>query len=83
MDPDTLGTDRSAVIFRFVLRNFKGMLSVLKQFLVTESPLKTMKKDFHFNLKALFVLKIFKFFFFTFWSCRKTNLRLILKIVTL
>ena len=28
----------------------------------TESSLKMMKNDFHFTLKALFVLKIFKFF---------------------
>ena len=33
----------------------------LRQFLATESPLKLMKNAFCFNLKALFVLKIFKF----------------------
>ena len=36
----------------------KGPLSGLKQFLVTESPLKIMKNAFYFILKALFVLKI-------------------------
>ena len=40
---------------------FKGVLSGLTQFLATESPLKIMEKDFHFTLKALFILKIFKF----------------------
>ena len=39
----------------------KGALSALRQFLATESPLKVMKKVFCFTLKALFVLKIFKF----------------------
>ena len=33
----------------------------LRQLLATESPLKMMKNAFHFILKALFVLKIFKF----------------------
>ena len=40
---------------------FKGALSYLRQFLATESPLKMMKYAFYFDLKALFVLKIFKF----------------------
>ena len=39
----------------------KGALSGLRQFLVTESPLKMMKNAFYFTSKALFVLKIFKF----------------------
>ena len=37
-----------------------------------ESPLKTMKIDFYFMLKGVFVLKIFQFFVRLFWSCRKT-----------
>ena len=41
---------------------FKGILSGLRQFLATESPLKMMKNVFYFISKALFVLKIFKFF---------------------
>ena len=42
----------------------KGALSGLRQFLVTESPLRLMKNAFYFlTLKALFVLKIFKFLF--------------------
>ena len=39
----------------------KGALSGLIQFLATESPLKMMKNAFDFTVKALFVLKIFKF----------------------
>ena len=38
-----------------------GSHSDLKQFLESESPLKTMKNTFYFTLKALFVLKIFRF----------------------
>ena len=39
----------------------KGALSGLRQFLATESPLKMMRNAFYFTSKALFVLKIFKF----------------------
>ena len=39
----------------------KGEFSGLRQNLATESPLKMMKNAFHFTLKSLFVLKIFKF----------------------
>ena len=39
----------------------QGVLSCLRQFLATESPLKRMKNAFYFTSKALFVLKIFKF----------------------
>ena len=45
---------------------FKGALSGLWQSLATESPLKKMKNAFHFTLKALFVLKIFKYLFWLF-----------------
>ena len=41
---------------------------------LTESPLKMIKNSFYFNLKALFVLKIFKFLWRLFWSCRKSGL---------
>ena len=53
--------------------NIKGALSGLRQLLATESPLKMMKNGFYFTSKALFVLKIFKFFVLTFWSCSKTT----------
>ena len=39
----------------------KDALSSLRQFLANESPLKLMKNAFHLTLKALLVLKIFKF----------------------
>ena len=41
---------------------FKGALSGLKQFLAIESPLKMIKNNFYFTLKAPLVVKIFKFF---------------------
>ena len=44
----------------------KGALSGLRQFLATESSLKMMKNNFYFTLKALSVLKIFKFLFWVF-----------------
>ena len=40
---------------------YKGALSGLRQSLPSESPLKIMKNAFCFIIKALFVLKIFKF----------------------
>ena len=39
----------------------KDALSGQRQFLTTQSPLKMLKNVFYFNLKPLFVLKIFKF----------------------
>ena len=51
-----------------------------------KSPLKMTKNVFYFVLKAFFVLKMFTFFFTTFWSCRKSSLirkiRLISKFMT-
>ena len=44
-----------------LLSIFNDALSVLRQFLATESPLKMLKKAYYFTLKALFILKIFKF----------------------
>ena len=55
-----------------VSEQLKGALSGLRQSLTTESPLEMMKNAVYFTLKALFVLKIFKIFVLTFWSCRKT-----------
>ena len=49
-----------------------GALSGLRQFLATESPLKIMKNAFYFTSKALFILKIFNFLSWLFWSCSKT-----------
>ena len=42
--------------------SLKGALSGLRHFLANESPLKIMKNAFYFTSKALFVLKILKFF---------------------
>ena len=39
----------------------KGALSGLRKCLATENHLKIMRNAFYFALKALFVLKIFKF----------------------
>ena len=43
------------------LRNVKGALTGLRQYLATESPLKMMKNAFYFTSNALFILKKFKF----------------------
>ena len=43
-------------------KHLKDALSGLRQFLAIENPLKMMKNAFCFTSKALFVLKIFKFF---------------------
>ena len=39
----------------------KGILSGLRQFLVSENPFKMMENDLYFTLIVLFVLEIFKF----------------------
>ena len=44
-----------------IISSFKDALSYLRQPLIKESPLKIMKNAFYFTLKALLVLKIFKF----------------------
>ena len=44
----------------------RGVLSDLRQFLATESPLKMMKNASYFTLKALFAPKIFKFLYYLF-----------------
>ena len=46
---------------------FKGAPSGPRQFLGTESPLKIMSNAFYFTLKALFVLKLFKFLSWQFY----------------
>ena len=50
---------------------FQGALSSLRQFLITESPLKMMKNASYFTSKALFVLKIFKFLSWLFGQVAK------------
>ena len=51
----------NAIANNVQVKEFKGTLSGLRQFLATESPLKMMKNAFYFTPKALFILKIFKF----------------------
>ena len=51
--------------------SIKGALSSLRQFLETESPLEIKKKAFYFTLRALFVLKIFKFLSWIFGHIEK------------
>ena len=56
---------------------FKVGLSSSKKIRVIcliESPLKIMKNAFYFILRALSVLKIFKFLSYLFWSFRKNGL---------
>ena len=56
VSPDSLMLQSSKL-----LGTIKGALSGLRQFLATERPLKIMENAFYFTLKALFVLKIFRF----------------------
>ena len=44
-----------------LLNQLKDLLSGLRQFLATESPLRMVKNAFYLTLKALFVIKIFTF----------------------
>ena len=53
--------------------NLKGALSGLRQILAIESLLKTMRNAFYLTSKALFVLRISKFFVSTFQPCNKTT----------
>ena len=45
---------------KILTRKFKEALSGPRQLWGTESPFKMMKSVFHFSLKSLFALKIFK-----------------------
>ena len=59
-------------MFNSFKHNVKGALLGLKQLLLTESPLKMVKSAFYFILKALFLLKIFKFLSRLFGHAEKT-----------
>ena len=48
---------------KFFLRNIKGALSGLRQFLATESLLKMMKNAFNFTSKVLKILKLMPWLF--------------------
>ena len=54
-----------------LLKYIKVALSSLRILLAAESPLKMMKNGFYFMLKALFVLKIFKFLSWLFGDVAK------------
>ena len=47
-----------------------------------ESLLKVMKNAFYFMLKALFILKIFKIFVWTYWSYRRNGLIRKIKLIS-
>ena len=67
--------ERKALVWKIAelsQSNFKGALKGLRQFLIIESPLKMIKNAFYFQLKALFVLKIFKIFSCLFGYVEKT-----------
>ena len=51
--------------------SIKSALTSLKQFLASESPLKMTKNAFYFTLKALLVLKKFKFLSWFFGDVEK------------
>ena len=53
--------DVAAVLDPPLMHIFKGTLLDLGKLFATESPLKMIKNALYFILKALFVLKIFKF----------------------
>ena len=65
---DSTADDRY-LLYLFCL---KGELKRYETIFETENPLKMMKNDFYFTLKALFVLKIFKFFSLLFDHVEKT-----------
>ena len=54
-------TIKKVIIKSYQAVIIKDALSELRQYLENESPLKMIKNAFNFNLKTLFVLKIFKF----------------------
>ena len=48
-------------LLKGLIVNVNGAVLSLRRFLAFETPLKTMKNDLNFTLKAHFVLKIYKF----------------------
>ena len=59
------------LIFLLLMSNYH--LPKKSFYLLNESPLKVMKNAFYFVLKALFVLKIFKFLSLLFGHVEKTT----------
>ena len=58
-------------VSNYAFTQLKGALSRVRQFLSAGKPFKIDDECFHFMSEALFILKIF-IFFYTFWSCSKT-----------
>ena len=78
--------EKKKTCFQRSFQFLNGPLLSLRYFMVTESPLKTMKNGFYSMLKALFVCEIFRFLSLTFSLYRKNGLirklRLIRKFMT-
>ena len=71
--------------FPYKSSHFKGALLSLRRFFATESPLKMIKSVFYFNLKALFILKNYKFLSWPFGHAKNgwiRNIKLISKFMT-
>ena len=64
---------QKVAIVIFILKSDSYLPNKFCVLFLIESPLKVMKNAFYFVLKALFVLKIFKFLSLL-WSCRKNGL---------
>ena len=67
----TKNISRPEVFYKKGVLNYSALYG-LRQFLITENPLKMMKNAFYFTLKALFILKIFKFLSWLFRHVEKT-----------
>ena len=58
-------------LLKGLIVNVNGAVLSLRRFLAFETPLKTMKNDLNFTLKAHFVLKIYKFLSWLFGHVEK------------
>ena len=58
-------------VLKFCINFIKGILLAFRKLLATESSLEMMKNAFYSTLKALFVLKIFKFLYSIFGHVEK------------
>ena len=60
-----------ATAYQNIFKNLKGALLPLRRLLAIGSPLKMVKNAFYFASKALFILKIIKFFSWLFGHVAK------------
>ena len=58
--PNRGSQEKASAVTLTISTLIKGVLSGLRRFLATKSPLKRMKNAFYFTLKGLFVIKTFK-----------------------